>query len=334
MAERMRISIAMALYNGERFVLEQLESFVRQTRLPDELVISDDCSGDRGVEIAREFAARAPFPVRILINDENGGCSKNFERAIAACTGDLIFISDWDDVWEPSKLMVTERAFEQWPKAGIVISGFQRVDENLSPTALGADRSVLWKVMCKPWSSTAAFANGKAFNHQLPVGGCRVAFRAKYKPLILPFPDNAEFRRMSYDAFIVWAIVGSGSAGVLMLSDKLLLYRRHAAEMTGYISSRRSWKWVRDRLTTPGRRWLPLALMEPVMERIESPVAADFCVNSRLRDNVLRHWRARVGMPPRRLARIPAVARELASLRYHRFSSGFLTVAQDLLFIE
>ncbi|HUA36732.1 MAG TPA: glycosyltransferase, partial [Candidatus Binataceae bacterium] len=133
MSKETRISIAMAVCNGERFVREQLESFSRQTRLPDELIVSDDASTDDSIEIVRSFAATAPFTVRVLANQKNLGCSKNFERAIQACTGDLIFLSDWDDVWLPNKIAVMERAFRQWPSAGVVISCRQYVDENLAP---------------------------------------------------------------------------------------------------------------------------------------------------------------------------------------------------------
>ena len=324
----------MAVYNGERFMQEQLDSFLRQTRLPDELVVSDDASTDRSVEIAQEFARHAPFPVKLLVNERNAGCTKNFERAIEVSTGDLIFLSDWDDVWHPDKLILMENAFQRWPKAGVVISRFERVDENLEPTTLGADHTLLWKLMCKPWSTTRAFANGRAFNHQLPHSGTCFAFRARFKPLILPFPDGPEFRRTSHDSFLLGAIVCSGAAGVLLLPAKLVLYRRHAAEMTGYYQDVSWVRWIRDRLTGPNRRWLPLHLIEPLIERLESPVAGSFCLNPRLRDGVLRHLRARCHMPSNRLARIPAVIRELATLRYHRFSSGFLTAAQDLLFVD
>src|ERR1022692_1712085 len=90
------ISLAMAVYNGERFIGEQLESLARQERLPDELVISDDGSSDRTVEIVRDFAARVPFPVRLLIHDQNVGCTKNYERAIRECSGEVIFLCDCD----------------------------------------------------------------------------------------------------------------------------------------------------------------------------------------------------------------------------------------------
>ena len=76
----------MAVYNGERFIGEQFESFVRQTRLPDELVVSDNASTDRTVEIVRDFAARAPFPVWLFINDSNIGVTKNFERVLTEYT--------------------------------------------------------------------------------------------------------------------------------------------------------------------------------------------------------------------------------------------------------
>lgn len=87
----------MAVYNGERFIREQLDSFLRQTRRPHELVVSDNASSDRTVEIVREFAGRSPFPVRLFINERNIGVTKNFERAIREPSGDIIFLSDCDD---------------------------------------------------------------------------------------------------------------------------------------------------------------------------------------------------------------------------------------------
>ena len=111
-----RISIAMTTYNSERFVAEQLESFVRQERLPDELVVSDDASVDSTVEVVRGFAARAPFPVRLFVNQQHLGLTKNFERAIAESTGDIIFLSDADDSWYPHKILVMERALEGTPE--------------------------------------------------------------------------------------------------------------------------------------------------------------------------------------------------------------------------
>src|SRR5579875_4103543 len=80
---RLRTSVAMCTYNGEAFVREQLESILRQTQLPDEIVISDDCSQDRTLEIVRETLAGCPFSVRILQNPENLGFIKNTRKPSA-----------------------------------------------------------------------------------------------------------------------------------------------------------------------------------------------------------------------------------------------------------
>ena len=100
----MKISIAMTTYNGAAYVQAQLDSFARQTRLPDELVITDDGSTDATPDIVRAFAQAAPFAVRYEINPKNLGFAQNFSRAMSLCTGDLIFLSDQDDVWFEDKL--------------------------------------------------------------------------------------------------------------------------------------------------------------------------------------------------------------------------------------
>ena len=105
------LSIALASYNGERYIAEQLDSIARQTRLPDELIISDDASGDATPAIALDFARQAPFPVKVLQNSERAGSTRNFEIAIRACTGDIIFLCDQDDVWYPNKISLVEERF-------------------------------------------------------------------------------------------------------------------------------------------------------------------------------------------------------------------------------
>ena len=94
MSARLSLSIALAAYNGERFIGEQLDSIARQTRLPDDLVIFDDASTDTTVSIVRDFARHAPFPVRLQVNPERLGSTHNFEAAIHACGGEIIFLCD------------------------------------------------------------------------------------------------------------------------------------------------------------------------------------------------------------------------------------------------
>ncbi len=88
------ISIALATYNGELYVSELLNSILDQTTLPDELIISDDSSTDSTLEIVNEFARNATFSVKILINKKRLGSTGNFEVAIRASSGDIIFPCD------------------------------------------------------------------------------------------------------------------------------------------------------------------------------------------------------------------------------------------------
>jgi glycosyltransferase involved in cell wall biosynthesis len=108
-----RVSVAMATFNGERFLSEQLESVARQTLLPTELVVSDDGSTDRTTAIVREFAARAPFPVKLLEGGPRLNYRLNFRRAAQHCSGDLIAFCDQDDVWQPEKLERMTQAFTE-----------------------------------------------------------------------------------------------------------------------------------------------------------------------------------------------------------------------------
>src|SRR5713101_1538304 len=101
---KMYLSVAMCTYYGARFLQEQLESIAAQTRLPDELVVCDDRSADGSVEIVRNFAKSAPFPVQLEINETNLGAIKNFEKAIGLCEGETIALADQDDIWKPQKL--------------------------------------------------------------------------------------------------------------------------------------------------------------------------------------------------------------------------------------
>jgi len=101
---RRTISIAMAVFNGERYLPEQLDSIASQTRLPDEMVIADDASLDDSLGVIRRFSKNAPFPVRLVRHPNNVGILENFYSAFDATTGDIIFYCDQDDVWRTDKI--------------------------------------------------------------------------------------------------------------------------------------------------------------------------------------------------------------------------------------
>ena len=99
-----KVSVAICTYCGERYITEQLHSILRQTRPVQEIVLCDDRSADRTAALAEEALRESGIPYRILINEENLGVTRNFEKSISACTGDLILTADQDDVWAPDKV--------------------------------------------------------------------------------------------------------------------------------------------------------------------------------------------------------------------------------------
>jgi hypothetical protein len=106
-----RISIAMATYNGSKYLLEQLDSLAAQTLQPCELVVTDDGSTDDTLRILDEFAKRASFPVSTYRNEQRLGYRENFLKAARLCSGEFIAFCDQDDVWMPEKLMCVAQPF-------------------------------------------------------------------------------------------------------------------------------------------------------------------------------------------------------------------------------
>lgn len=130
------VSIALATYNGEEHLLEQLNSYIGQTRCPDEVVICDDGSTDRTLAIVSDFAQRSPFSVRIVRNEANLGYTQNFAKALTLCSGDVIFPSDQDDVWFPEKIQRTLALLSENPQCWLLIHDGKFTDANGNPTGL------------------------------------------------------------------------------------------------------------------------------------------------------------------------------------------------------
>ena len=123
-------------------MLEQLESIAAQTVMPDEVVVCDDRSTDKTAEIVESFGRRAPFPVRLYLNEDNLGSTKNFEKAITLCDSEIILLSDQDDVWHARKLERIQETFADQPRTGAVFTDADIVDAVLRSTG----RS-LWKAV-------------------------------------------------------------------------------------------------------------------------------------------------------------------------------------------
>ncbi|MCI5149054.1 MAG: glycosyltransferase family 2 protein [Candidatus Electrothrix sp. MAN1_4] len=211
----MKISIAMATYNGAQYLQEQLDSFLAQTRHPDELVVYDDCSSDRTVTILETFRKQAPFAVHIYRNEINIGYIKNFEKAISSCKGDIIFLSDQDDGWFPEKLYTMTEHFEKHPDHYVLLADMMLTDANLHPTPYTQLENIL-SLGNKP----------EAF-----VTGCGTAIRREWLELALPIPSDIA-------AHDNWLHRLASALGVRALYEKpLQYYRRHGENSSNWLAS-------------------------------------------------------------------------------------------------
>lgn len=212
----MKISIAMATYNGSSYIKEQLNSFLNQTRLPDELVITDDCSSDDTVEIIKEFAKKASFPVVLSINKKNLGYAGNFNAALERATGDLVFLSDQDDFWFPEKLETITRLAAENPDALIIMNNAALTDGLLNEvglTALGQLNSV--------GLTTRSF-----------VLGCCCAIRRELLSICMPIPEN-------FTAHDTWFVVFADALEAKKIHSQVLqYYRRHESNTSHFIANR------------------------------------------------------------------------------------------------
>jgi len=201
----MKISVCLATYNGEKYIKEQLDSILVQLSEDDEVIISDDGSKDRTLDIIRGLK---DVRIKIFKNSLQKGYSKNFENAITISQGDIIFLADQDDVWMPNKVVLMLRKLE---KVDIVISNAEIVDENLK--AVHASHFELRSV------KKGFFVN---FLKTRYIGAC-MAFKRKILNKALPFPNNQKYCAHDY-----WLTLVTEFYYKVELEDTpLLKYRRH-----------------------------------------------------------------------------------------------------------
>ena len=219
------ISIAMATYNGEKYLREQLDSILNQTYSDFELVVCDDCSKDATVAILQEYATK-DTRIKIHVNDENLGFKKNFEKAILLCQGEYIALSDQDDVWTENHLEVL---IDNLDDCYLVCSNAQLIDSD--GQLLGGS--------VKPDSVYIANKGNEQFLQLLHgnfVQGCTCLFKREIIPFLFPIPS--EFVTHDYWFGLVAAVKG----GVRYTSEKLVNYRVHQNNST---SPKKTTRWTR-----------------------------------------------------------------------------------------
>ena len=318
-------SIAMCTYNGARHLPEQLDSLAAQTRLPDEVVICDDGSADATSEIIATFASSAPFSVHFHSNERNLGSTTNFERAITLCAGDYIALCDQDDVWLPGKLALLAAEFDHAPRVGLIFTDAEVIDDDAHPAGY-----TLWEKLPLPPAERRRLQSRKAVDELLAgstVTGATMAFRARFKDLLLPIPTDLP---IIHDAWI--AVLLAAVSEVLPLATPLIRYRQHSEQQVGAKERKRDERGVREAMQRPTPYHDTIEIGMRVQQRLleHRDVYQSDEALSRLAAK-LAHLRMRAKLPERPLTRFACVVRELLTGRYHVYSRGVFSAAKDLL---
>ncbi|MBC7930734.1 MAG: glycosyltransferase, partial [Rubrivivax sp.] len=280
------------------------------------------------------FAETAPFPVRLYVNEQNLGSTRNFEKAIGLCEGELIALSDQDDVWLPEKLRRTEEVLIAGPEIGALFTDAELVDKDLQP--LGKR---LWSVIKFDRARQRMVREGRAFEllcRYNVVTGATMAFRSKFRDLVLPIPPLDKYIHDGWIALMISAV-----ARLAFITEPMILYRQHPGQQmsvewkalppeesgtdgsfSGLIKAARrthpfaeeirKYDLIHERLIAQGRQYDTRARVAQVRPKID-------------------HLRARTTLPDSRLKRVPRVVRELLTMRYHQYSRGLCSAAKDLL---
>ena len=153
-----KISVALATYNGEKYIIEQLDSLRSQTRQPDEVIISDDFSTDNTCNIIEEYIKKYSLNTFKIVKNEFGkGVYGNFYTAIKKTTGDIVLLCDQDDVWKNNKITVIEEEFKKNQSILCLNTSFDYIDKNGCPiydkyknkTNHGLIKTIIGKNKCK-----------------------------------------------------------------------------------------------------------------------------------------------------------------------------------------
>jgi glycosyltransferase involved in cell wall biosynthesis len=327
-----KVSVALCTYNGARFIEAQLESILWQSWPPDEVIVSDDGSQDQTLEIVRRIANQHPSVVRLVKTPGRLGYAKNFEFAIQRATGDIIFLSDQDDVWLDHKVERMLAAFAESERVAVVYCDAQLVDGELRP--LG--RSV-FQSRASMRLATRRLALELVHGVDIGVLGSMMALRASLRAWVLPIEEV-----WGHDHWIVF--IAHAMAEVRAVGEPpLMYYRRHhgntgfdinldggkwkdwmiGASIRGiepYVRETHRWRVMVDRL-----KWLKAsgasAHNEATLDEFiwESERRLEF---TKARESLKRRTRPR---------RVKSSLRLLLHGDYHFYVHGFRSFCKDLL---
>ena len=267
----------MCTYNGESHIEAQLQSIAAQTVLPDELVICDDGSDDATIAIIAAFQESGSVPIRLFPNTDRLGSKRNFEKAMQLCDGDIIVLSDQDDVWEADRVALCRDRFAHNS------IGYMFSDARLIAQDGGEIGGRLWQTLGFDPAMVNRFNGGQdqasLILRQPFVTGATLALRRELIRHALPLPDEA-ICNFHHDRWIALALSASGHWGHAE-HQSLIRYRIHAAQQVGLQQIASRWRltlrWINRRTRALRRPIAHLRIMRELERRFGRDMVRASC---------------------------------------------------------
>ena len=224
----MGLSVAMCTYNGSKFIKDQLNSIIEQSRKIDEIIICDDCSTDDTVAIINEYIEKYPDLIQLIQNKVNLRSTKNFENAILNCTGDYIFFFFLDDIWDFFKVEKIIAKFEGNNLLEGIFTNGKLIDdfnETIPNTDMWDSFYFFEKNLDKPVDLLCLLKH-----HANMVTGATLCIKKTIVDLILPFPDLTK-KKFYHDEWIALILASRNSLDYI--NEHLISYRIHSSQQIG-----------------------------------------------------------------------------------------------------
>ncbi len=325
-----RISVALCTYQGAEFLNKQLESILQQSTAVDEIFIFDDGSTDGTMAILKEFKSHVKIDVSIHVNDKNIGSSKNFEQCIQACTGDIIFLCDQDDVWKPNKVARLVGYLSENPTKDAVFSNAKMINQAGESTGITSFQKIEFTPNVQHfWNKGGAF---EILLKGYVVTGATLAIRKSILSSVFPVP--AIIPELIHDGWIALNLAIENKIG--FTTETLIEYREHANQQVG-LNGKTPPITLKDRLTRSRNEKLnrinkkyqdALALHDyfNLLPNIHPKILNEFISR-------MLHYKMRSHLPENRIGRIISILKAVIKGNYERQDGGkwWRTVLGDLL---
>lgn len=307
------ISVAMCTYNGASYILEQLESISNQIVPVDELVVCDDGSKDNTIGIIRDFATKSKFPIYIHQNEKNLGSTKNFEKCLLLCQGEIIFFTDQDDLWRADKVEKHMAFYQKHPKVNALFSDALMIDDD----SVSLNKSIWQEIefdeyLQKEWNEGRGY---KTLFKSFVVTGATLSIRKSCLKELMPFPTHIP--ELIHDGWI--ALILNLRDQIYFIPETLVSYRIHHGQQVGFGGKAR-FVTLKERMTRDRQEKL-----KPLIERADylSDLYEELKKTPNIPSQKLKelnrirsHFRSRCKLPRLRIFRLPRVFYETVQGRY------------------